>query len=193
MYFVREELFALYGEDAPSMLAKYRHKYGPLGFSEYVAVDDCSLAAFGVAILAEEDNSTQGPSAAGSTPPSRREEPPVVPGSCRKHNGNLLVSCYPNGDDPSRGYTITHCGELIDENVPLTSLRLRFNKEALDQEKALQTLMMIIGEEETYQLEKLTTYRRRRFLASMGSPQWPCWKQLSLLCSTTICDSGISS
>ena len=144
------------------MLAKYRHSYGPQGFNEYVAVDDCTVAAFGVAILAEESGSSPGPSSASSAPQTRREDPKVVPGSCRKYDGRLLVSCFPNGDNPERGYTITHCGELIDENVPLSSLHLRFHKEALEQEKALQTLMMIIGEEETYQLEKLTTEVREQ-------------------------------
>ena len=61
----------------------------------------------------------------------------------------------PNGDAPSAGFTLYHCGELIERRAILEDLKLEFSKEALDTEKAFRTLSLVIGPEETFDLEDL--------------------------------------
>ena len=124
-----------------------------------MAVDDCDLAVFGMALQLFNDGSSLDTSA-GSEPGTAftvRADPPLVQGSCRKYMGRTLVSCFPNGRQDRQGYTITHCGETVSQNAPSLALQLEFSKEAREQEKAILTLSMIVGEEETWELENLTS------------------------------------
>ena len=157
--FVQGELAVLYGDHANRMLAAYFRKFGHLGHNTFVAFDDCDQGAFGVALelFSKEETHETVDLAHGPANQLNRKEPTIVPGSCRKHLGKLLVSCYPNGDDEADGCMITHCGELVNERVPASSLQLYFNEEVRREDKGILTLSMIIGNEETYELEDLTT------------------------------------
>ena len=66
-----------------------------------------------------------------------------------------MVSCTPNGDDPKAGYTIRHCGELIRRDAPADQLKMDFTPEAIETERAIRTLTIVVGPEEAYQFEDL--------------------------------------
>ena len=79
--FAQHELPTLYGkEDAGKMLKVYFDRYRAQGFSTHVAVDDCSISAFGAAILIlPETRPGLGlPSSAPTVPSSERADPPIV-------------------------------------------------------------------------------------------------------------------
>ena len=54
-------------------------------------------------------------------------------------------------------FHIEHCGELVRENMPASSLLLYFSAEAKRMDNHALVLSMITGDEETYELEDLTT------------------------------------
>ena len=68
-----------------------------------------------------------------------------------------LVTCVPNGSDPRDNYTIYHCGELIRRDAPADSLKMKFSPQAIESERAIGTLAIIIGAEESFLLEDLSS------------------------------------
>ena len=93
--FAQKELPALYGkEDAEKMLKVYFDRYRAQGSSTHVAEDDCSLPAFGAAILIQPETrpGLGHPGSVSPIPSSERGDPSIVAGLCRKYQGNLLVS-----------------------------------------------------------------------------------------------------
>ena len=66
------------------------------------------------------------------------------------------MACKPTDNGRDRGFTIFHCGELVQKCVPGSELTMDFSTEAIEENKTLQTMRMIIGTEDTYLLEEFT-------------------------------------
>ena len=155
-FFVNKELPRLYKSKTKGLLARYFSLFATEGFSDHVAIDDCDVAQFVGAILGPDSPLCDKDPNFILSDNIQRPDPPIVLNSCRKHQGVKLVTCVPNGSEPRDGYTIYHCGELIRRDAPADSLKMSFSPEAIETERAIGTLAIIIGPEEFFQLEDLT-------------------------------------
>ena len=173
-FFVNKELPRLYKSKTKGLLARYFSLFATEGFSDHVAIDDCDVAQFAGAILGPDSPLRDKDPNFILSDNIQRPDPPIVLNSCRKYQGVKLVTCVPNGSEPRDGYTIYHCGELIRRDAPADSLKMSFSPEAIETERAIGTLAIIIGPEEFFQLEdlarRLDEYPKAKRRESMPIP-----------------------
>jgi hypothetical protein len=125
-YFMRHVFPAAFGNKAEKLLESYYQLYGDQGFRTFVAIDDCDVAKFAVAIRVTTATPRQSDSAVPGAP---RAPILIVEGSCRKLMGTLLVTCKPNSVGSM--YTVFHGGEMIAGNIAPESLQMSFSPEAV--------------------------------------------------------------
>jgi hypothetical protein len=110
-WFLEHDFKAAYGAEGAEILASYYRLYSAYGFGATVAIDDCDIAKFALALgSATAPQGTTGP-VTPAVPRAPRAPIPIVEGSCRKLMGSLLVTCKPNTG--SNTYTVTHGGSLL--------------------------------------------------------------------------------
>jgi hypothetical protein len=95
-YFMRNDFAAAYGDKSEKVLAAYHQLYGGQGFDKFIAIDDCDLAKFTIAVSAATAPQDAPGSAVSAVSRAARAPVPIVEGSCRKLMGTLLVTCKPN-------------------------------------------------------------------------------------------------
>jgi hypothetical protein len=151
---MRNDFAAAYGDKAEKVLATYHQLYGGQGFDKFIAIDDCDLAKFTIAVSAATAPQDAPGTAVSAVSRAARAPVPIVEGSCRKLMGNLLVTCKPNAVGGM--YTVTNAGEFIADNVASGSLQLSFSPEAVRASKTIQAFEVVVDCDASYVLEELT-------------------------------------